>query len=121
MIGELMEVILYVQDMDKQVRFYRDTLGFRVNYPAGLADYSGEFWVTMQTGACLLALHAGGQGRLGADAPKLVFRVQDVPAARQMLMDKGVTVGETRSAAPSVWVADAGDPEGNAFSIESHE
>jgi predicted enzyme related to lactoylglutathione lyase len=121
MIGELMEVILYVEDMNKQVGFYRDVLGFAVEYPEGLDDYGKEFWVTMRTGACVLALHAGGQKRFGVDAPKIVFRVADVPKARQLLADKGVEIGEVRSAAPGVWVADAKDAEGNSFSIEAHE
>ena len=34
-IGDLMEVILYVQDMNSQVSFYRDTLGLDVKQPEG--------------------------------------------------------------------------------------
>ena len=117
--GELMEVILYVQDMGAQVSFYRDLLGLKVKEPPGQDDWADVHWVEMETGACTLALHAGGQRRLGDDAPKIVFHVADVPAARQALLRRGVPMGEIRSPAPGVQVADGADPEGNRFSIES--
>lgn len=120
MIGSLMEIIVYAKDMEAQVRFYRDVLGFAVTFPAGKADYSEEFWVTFDTGACVLALHGGGAQDFGANAPKFVFEVEDIQAAHQMLLDAGVKINDVREAAPGVQVADAWDPEGNAFSIEAH-
>jgi hypothetical protein len=48
-----------------------------------------------------------------------VFRVTDVPGARQGLLRRGVPMGEVRSPAPGVQVSDGVDPEGNRFSIES--
>jgi predicted enzyme related to lactoylglutathione lyase len=117
--GELMEVILYVQDMDAQVSFYCDLLGLTVREPLDRGDWTGVHWVELETGSCTLALHVGGQRRLGADAPKIVFRVLDVPAARRQLVQRGVPMGEIRSPAPGVQVADGVDPEGNRFSIES--
>ena len=120
-IGELMEIILYVEDMNRQLSFYRDQLGFKVVNPQESADYGKEFWVELDTGSCSLALHAGGKSRFGADAPKFVFRVKDILAARQELLNLEVEMGEIRSAAPGVWVCDGADPEGNKFSIESHD
>lgn len=114
----LIEVILYVKDMDAEVRFYRDRLGLKVLYPPGLTDYSQEFWVTLDTGECTLALHAGGKGRLGEDTPKIVFGVEDIETARQELLEGGVKMGEIRQAAPGVLVCDGYDAEGNPFSIE---
>lgn len=116
----LIEVIVYVKDMNAMVSFYRDTFGLEVTYPAGLPDYTNEFWVTLNTGQCLLALHGGGQGRLGQDAPKLVFGVDDIQTAHQELTRRGVKVGPVREAAPGVAVVDGEDPEGNKFSVESH-
>ncbi len=120
-IGEIMEIILYVEDMNGQVSFYRDKLGFNVKTPLESNDYSNEFWVELDTGSCSLALHAGGKRRFGADAPKFVFRVGDILAARQKLIDQEVEMGEIRSAAPGVWVCDGVDPEGNKFSLETHD
>jgi catechol 2,3-dioxygenase-like lactoylglutathione lyase family enzyme len=45
-LGPLIEVILYVADMDAQVCFYRDTLGLPIANPQGLADYGEQMWVT---------------------------------------------------------------------------
>ena len=118
-IGHLSEIILYVQDMQAQVQFYRDVLGLDVTYPQDRDSYADEFWVTFATGACTLALHGGASGDRGKHAPKFVFDVDDVATARTDLIERGVTVGEVRSPAPGVEVADARDPEGNAFSIES--
>lgn len=117
----LIEIIVYVQDMNAQVAFYRDNFGLEVLYPSGLTNYADEFWVTLNTGACVLALHGGGQKRLGADAPKLVFGVDDIHAARAELVKRGVKIDEVRSAAPGVWVCDGVGPEGNKFSIESQD
>ncbi len=122
LMGELMEVIVHVKDMNSQVSFYRDTLGLRVSYPAGLQDYSKEGWVTLETGRCVLALHDGGRTRLSeSPSHRIVFRTQDIQAARNQLLRKGVHAGEIRSPAPGVQVFDARDPEGNVFSIESHK
>ena len=63
--SHLCEVILYVEDMHAQVRFYRDVLGLRHHHPQGIDDFSGEYWVTFDTGSCTLALHGGGQLRPG--------------------------------------------------------
>jgi predicted enzyme related to lactoylglutathione lyase len=120
-VGRLMETILYVADMGAQVTFYRDRLGLAVKSPAGLSDYSTQYWVEFETGACTLVLHGGGQGRTGPDAPKLVFNVADIHAARETLTERGVTLGEVRAPAPGVLVADGTDPEGNHFAIESKE
>ncbi len=118
-VGELMEVILYVQDMGRQVSFYRDLLGLKVKEPQGVQDLGGQYWVELDTGACTLALHAGGQRRQGPDAPKIVFRVADVPRARTELLQQGVPMGDVRSPALGVQVCDGLDPEGNKFSVES--
>jgi catechol 2,3-dioxygenase-like lactoylglutathione lyase family enzyme len=115
----LIEVIVYVRDMPRAVEFYRDILGLRVTYPAGPADYGAEHWVTLDTGACTLALHAGGQGQAGADAPKIVFQVAEVESAREALVARGVTLGPVRQAAPGVRVCDGRDPDGNPFSLEA--
>jgi catechol 2,3-dioxygenase-like lactoylglutathione lyase family enzyme len=118
-VGELLEVILYVQDMDAQVSFYRDVLGLQVEAPAGEQDLDGASWVALASGACTLALHVGGQRRLGDDAPKIVFLVADVSRARDELLQRGVVMGEVRSPASGVLVCDGLDPEGNKFSVES--
>jgi len=119
MLTELMEVILYVQDMQDQVAFYRDKLGLCIKEPQQVEDYSTVFWVELDTGACTLVLHGGGQKHMGIDAPKVVFRVSEIEQARRALVKRDIPLGEIRSPAPGVLVCDGTDPEGNKFSIES--
>ncbi len=121
MIGNLSELILYVEDMNRQLRFYRDTLGFRVIEPTEDADVDSAYWILLDTGSCKLALHGGGKRRFGNDAPKFVFAVHDIQAARTQLASAGVKVGDVRSPANGVLVVDASDPEGNVFSLEQRE
>lgn len=120
-LGPIVEIILYAEDMDSQVSFYRDTLGLPLSYPQDLEDYSGQMWVTFDTGTCTLALHGGGRRDFGVDAPKFVFEVGDIQKTHQNLLDRGVLLGDIRTAAPGVLVCDGEDPEGNKFSIESRK
>jgi len=124
-VGELtglMEVILQVKDMNIQVEFYRDRLGLKVTYPQGVVDYANESWVTFETGRCILALHSGGRTRHGeTPSHRIVFEADDIQAARNKLLHRGVQVGEVRSPAPGVQVVDGRDPEGNVYAIESHK
>jgi catechol 2,3-dioxygenase-like lactoylglutathione lyase family enzyme len=119
LIGGLFEVILYVRDMDAQVRFYQNVLGQAVSWPAGLADYSGEHWVAFGSGAVKFALHSGGEAPLGTP-PRFGFSTEHIAEAREHLLKHGVPVSEVRSPAPGVQVVDCQDPEGNGFFIEQH-
>src|SRR5205823_3639146 len=118
--GELMEIVLYVQDMNLMVSFYRDILGLNVKEPEAVKDFRDFYWVVFNTGPCSLVLHAGGKRQPGEDAPKIVFRVENIHVVRDTLLEKGVQLGETQSPAPDVLACDGRDPEGNAFSLESH-
>jgi len=120
-VGELMELILYVEDMPAQIAFYRDVLGMQVKSPLGDGALTDAAWVELESGPCTLALHAGGKRRFGADAPKFVFRVADILAVHRILLERSVAMGDIFQAAPGVWVSNATDPEGNIFSIESHD
>jgi catechol 2,3-dioxygenase-like lactoylglutathione lyase family enzyme len=116
-LNELAAIVLYVKDMQSQVEFYRDKLELKIEYPKGKSDYSKDYWVAFSTGGTSLSLHAGGKGRIGEDAPKLVFRVKDVNKVRTELIERGVKMGEVRSAGPKRQVCDGTDPEGNRISI----
>lgn len=118
MVGELIEAILYVDNMQAAVAFYRDKLGLTVLDPI-VADYSNEYFVEFKTGTCRLCLHGGGERKQGADAAKVVFRVDDIEKARDELTKRGVKLGHVRSPAHGISVCDGSDPAGNPFSIES--
>lgn len=113
----LFEVIVYVRDMDSMVRFYRDSVGLPVSWPAGLQDYSKEDWVALDADGATLALHSGGAG-IGGTPPRFGFAVTGIAVHRDWLLKCGVPCGEIRSPAPGVQVVDCTDPEGNGFFIE---
>lgn len=120
-IGPISKVILYVKDMDSQVRFYRDRLGLPLLFhDPGQESFAAEAWVPFDTGPCVLALHSGGAGRLGEDAPKIAFSVRGIESLREALVREGVRMEEIRTAAPGVLVCDGVDPEGNRFSLDEH-
>jgi catechol 2,3-dioxygenase-like lactoylglutathione lyase family enzyme len=45
-----MEVILYVEDMSAQARFYCDRLGLKVEGPLGAQHLDELYWVELDTG-----------------------------------------------------------------------
>ena len=109
---ELVEVVLYVRDMKRAIRFYRDTVGLEL-------DFESEHWTTFKTGACRLALHATDEREPGRGEPDPTFLVEDAIAERERLAAAGVEVSETREPTPGLTVFDARDADGNRFSIES--
>lgn len=116
-VDTLSEVIVYVQEMDRMFEFYTDAFGLAV---AGGDPEQG--FVKLDAGGAALALHEGREGReddLGRYAPKLVFDVDGLGAARDHLSEYDVELGDVRSPAPGVHVVDGLDPEGNKFSIEA--
>lgn len=117
-VGPIIEVILYVSDMNRAVRFYRDILGVEPLAPLR-EDYQHEFWVVLNTGHCKLCLHGGGRQDRGTDAPKIVFHVDDIHAARNDLLSKALSVDPIFSPAEGIFVCNSADPDGNRFSLES--
>ncbi|MHA2089591.1 MAG: VOC family protein [Candidatus Kariarchaeaceae archaeon] len=116
-IGKLRQLILMVEDMQKQVMFYRDTMGLQVVYPH-VDDYSKESWVSFASGDCALCLHSGGKANPDVDQVRFTFEVLDIESAKQELEEKGVIMGKIRTAAPGKLVSDFRDPEGNLLHIE---
>ncbi len=110
---ELVHVIHYVRDMERAIRFYRDTLGLEL-------ESESEHWTTFRTGACSLALHTTEERESGSAEPEATFLVADVGAEHARLAEAGVEVTEIREPAPGVRVFDARDPDGNRFSFASN-
>jgi len=112
------EIILYVQDMNAEVRFYRDVLGLPLRYPKGLEDYSGEMWVEFSIGDATLALHGGADSSPQNDH-EIIFMVENVARAREMIIETGTEMGEIRELEDGSPVAEGKDPDGHQFSIRS--
>ncbi|MFB6104851.1 MAG: VOC family protein [Halobacteriaceae archaeon] len=113
-IDAMSEIILYVEDIDRMVAFYEAAFGLE---QTGGAPEHG--FVRFDTGDCELCLHAGRDGDVGEYAPKVVFAVEDLEAARSHLESFDVELGEVRTPTPDTRVVDGVDPEGNRFAIEA--
>jgi lactoylglutathione lyase len=109
---KLVEVVLYVRDMERAIRFYRDTLGLEV-------DIESEHWTTFRTGSCTLALHATDRRAAGTGEPDPTFSVADADAEHARLAAAGVEVSDLREPVAGLRVFDVRDPDGNRLSIES--
>ena len=112
------EIILFVNNMDPEVRFYRDVLGLPLRYPEGLDDYSDQMWVEFSLGDAIMALHGGAEAEPQEDH-QLVFWVEDVPQARAMITESGIEMGEVRPLEDGAPVSEGCDPEGHRFSIRA--
>ena len=114
--ARLTQIILFVEDMARAVHFYRDLLGLKIVYPQGLPDYSQEMWVEMEAGACTVALHGGAKTKPG-DEHNLIFKVDNLKAARKELLEAGIEIGEIRTLEDGQPIASGVDPGGHRFSI----
>ncbi|MCB2214021.1 VOC family protein [bacterium] len=110
------QVILYVNDMAAEVRFYRDRLGLPIRYPKGKTDYSKEMWVEFDGGDCSLALHGGVDDPPGIEH-EIVFTVDDIMTAWLDLSEADVDIGQVRLLETNEPFATGHDPEGHRFSI----
>jgi predicted enzyme related to lactoylglutathione lyase len=109
---ELVEVVLYVSDMERAIGFYRDTVGLET-------EFESESWTTFRTGACTLALHLVERRESGVGEPDPTFRVGNAAAERERMSAAGVAVTEIREPVAGVQVFDIRDPDGNRISLES--
>jgi catechol 2,3-dioxygenase-like lactoylglutathione lyase family enzyme len=115
--AKLMQIILFVREMDRAVHFYRDVLGLEVVYPqAHLEDYSSEMWVEFDAGGCALALH-GGAKKPPEDSHEVIFKVEDLVQARQEILNAGIQIAEIRLLEDGAPIAEGVDPDGHRFAI----
>jgi predicted enzyme related to lactoylglutathione lyase len=113
----LKHAIIFVKDLPRMTRFYREAFGFTL-----LVQRSTEDWTEFDGG---LALHAApatiaaalmitDPPRARSETPiKLVFEVDDVVLARGKLAAHGAVMQEPKPGG----ACDGIDPEGNVFQI----
>jgi predicted enzyme related to lactoylglutathione lyase len=111
---ETKRMIVFVRDMEKVARFYRDVLGLT---PKPNPDDPKE-WQEFEAGAVCIALHLADAPKPRRIASKIVFYSPDVAATKRELERRGAKLGriiktETHS------FFNGTDPEGNPFSVSS--
>jgi methylmalonyl-CoA/ethylmalonyl-CoA epimerase len=118
-LSEIGQIAVYVDDVDRAVRFYRDTLGlpFLFQVPPGLAFF--------MCGGVRLMLDKPAREHNGHrlnSSSILYYKVPDITAAYQSLTAKGVEFeGEPHCIAQmddhDLWMAFFQDTEGNTLAL----
>jgi catechol 2,3-dioxygenase-like lactoylglutathione lyase family enzyme len=103
-------IVLFTNNMQEMVAFYRDVLGLPLKT-------NEKGWTEFDAGGCGIALH-NGSSRIGARPPKLVFFAADVAAARAALAARGAKLGKVMSGGGLVR-CEGKDPDGNPYSLSN--
>lgn len=112
-IGKLARVILYVTDFDRALRFYAETLGLKLAYPADGG------WAELDLGNTALCLHAGREGAMPTKGVTSVsLWVDDFDAAAARLKERGVVLSAPFDPCGGLRVSTFSDPDGNELSLE---
>lgn len=109
-------IILFTENYEACVRFYRDILGLPLLFP-------GEGLTTLKYGGAYLMVESHGvanaEGKERAENPTVLrFNVDDVSAAADELQEKGVTVEVLRFDWGTIGVFY--DPDGNRCELKDH-
>jgi predicted enzyme related to lactoylglutathione lyase len=103
--------MLWVADMSRAIRFYKEVFGLD-------EAYTSPDWTELRFGDAVVALHTRT-----SDVPQrhsgLGFEVADITATLATLTAAGGTVvaGPTERASEGIRLADCADPDGNRFSL----
>ena len=110
-VGDLDHLYYWTHDMDAAVAFYRDVVGL------ALVRRDGDAWAQFDAGPVRFALHGTDEKAAGRSGT-VVFRVDDLDAARWTLQERGARfeehVGEVDGLAR---FATFRDPDGNPVQI----
>ncbi len=107
LLGKVGYVIVYVDSMEKQLRFWKDKLGFKTLYES-------PEWSEIEFDNLVLALHQSSDTEPRDTG--IVFIVDDISVVVNELRRKGVKVTEPRDIEVGM-EAVFNDPEGNIYHI----
>ncbi len=109
---DLAFTILYVEDLERATKFYRDTLGLTL-------AYATRGWVQFDTNGAALVLHPklDHQQQGGAQFTHVAFRVDDLNAEYKLLNEKNVKFHAPPATASFGKHATLVDPEGNEIDL----
>src|SRR5258708_2107571 len=123
MLGRISAIVLFVQDLDRCVMFYRDLLGFQytfnddVSYGFKLGDQD-FLLLTLPAAAKMVGDEALAPGNPSGHHMLLCVGVESVDATYQALMAKGLVF--IRPPKDQAWgrrTAYFADPEGNLWEL----
>ena len=105
-------VVYNVRDMERSVRFYRDTLGIEAPF-----NEENEFWTEFDTDPVSLALCRPSERRPWHGGPAVALAVDDVHATIAELRAAGVKIVNEPEQTSACIMAFIEDPDGNRICI----
>jgi methylmalonyl-CoA/ethylmalonyl-CoA epimerase len=112
------QLLIPVEDLDRAIAFYRDTLGlvFLFSAPPQMSFF--------QAGNVRLLVGVPEAGRKGARASTIYFRVADIHAVHETLVRRGVTFAAPphvvhRTPTTELWLSEFHDVDGNPLALMS--
>jgi catechol 2,3-dioxygenase-like lactoylglutathione lyase family enzyme len=120
-------VTLPVSDVDRAKSFY-ESLGWRLDIDLVVSDDIRTVQFTPPHSQCSIQFGKGGTAAAPGSAAGMILVVQDIDAARDDLVSRGVDVSEVQESRPPGFEPDGGrsyfararfsDPDGNGWQLQ---
>ena len=112
------QLLIPVEDLDRAVAFYRDTLGLRFLFTA---PPQMSFF---QCGAVRLLVGVPTSDEVRGRGSAVYFKVADIRAVHRTLVARGVTFRADphvvhRTPTTELWLSEFADPDGNPLALMS--
>jgi len=112
------QLLIPVENLDRAIAFYRDTLGLRYLFSA---PPQMSFF---QSGSVRLLIGVPAPDQPRNRGSQVYFQVPDIHAVFQTLSDRGVSFGVKphvvhRTPTAELWLAEFQDPDGNQLALMS--
>jgi len=112
------QVLIPVEDLDRAIAFYRDTLGIRFLFTA---PPQMSFF---QAGNVRLLVGVPEPDTARNRGSAVYFKVADIHAVHQTLVERGVTFRAPphlvyRTSTSELWLSEFADPDGNPLALMS--
>ena len=111
-------VPLPTTDIDPSKAFYVDKVGFRLNHDVEPGNGMRIVQLSPPGSACSIVIGVGISDPQGGPVQGLHFVVQDLAAARRMLLGNAVEVSEVSDMGGGVSYAYFSDPDGNSWALQ---
>ncbi len=113
-------VPLPVSDVDRSIAFYSNELGFHLDFDVRPSEGVRVVQLTPEGSGCSVGFGTGLDVYRGEPGSirGLHLAVEDIEAARDELVGRGVVVGEIHDFGGGVRGANFDDPDGNSFELQ---
>ena len=110
-------VIIPVSDVDRAIAFYRDQVGFNLDYDHKVSDELRFVQLTPPGSACSIAFGVGLSDAAPGSVQGLQLVVDDIQAAHAGLEGRGVQVSDVQDFPWGSFVFFQ-DPDGNGWAVQ---